>query len=315
MRSVWLKNLTVFRLANFPASTPADLEEAFGKRLFNPCGAFDRESHGFAPPFGGHDIVRKTGDVYWVQIKSERKLLPGSVVRKALEERIADLEAQGRKVGRKFKRELKEQIGEELLAKAFAVESVLTILVDPVERYLVVDTSSAKKAELVVSLFAACFTDLGLRAVEFDASTAGKMAERLLAEVADPTFSVDGTLLLKSLQDARHTARFANHDLGTPEIKAHLASGLAVAALELTWKARINFVLTSPFSVRRVKFLEVVREDADSENDENADELIDAQLLLQSGELRGLLADLMEWLELTSDETDAGGETRIARAA
>jgi recombination associated protein RdgC len=315
MRSVWLKNLTVFRLSEFPAASVADIEEGFGKRLFNPCGAFDRESHGFAPAFGGHDLVRKTGDVYWAQIKSERKLLPGSVVRKALEERIADLEAQGRKVGRKYKRELKEQIGEELLAKAFAVESLLTVVIDPLEGWLVVDTSSARKAELVVSLLAACFSGLGLKAVEFDASTAGKMAGILLADVADPTFSVDGTLLLKSPQDAGHTARFANHDLGTPEIKALLLSGLTVAALELTWKARINFVLTSPFSVRRVKFLEVVREDADSESDENADELIDAQLLLQSGELRGLLADLMTWLEATADEAAEPGVARIARAA
>ena len=35
---------------------------------------------------------------------------------------------------------------------------------------------------------------------------------------------------------------------------------------------------------------------------ENVDELIDAQLLLQSGELRGLLADLMEWLERRGEQ-------------
>jgi len=315
MRGLWLKNLTLFKLYNFPTGAASELEDAFAKRHFNPCGTFERESHGFAPAFGEQTLVRKTGDVFWAQVKSERKLLPAAVVRKALDVRIAELEAQGRKVGRKYKRELKEEVGEAMLAKAFSVDSLLTVLIDPIEQYLVVDTSSPKKAELVVSLLTACFAGIELEMLEFDASTVSKMTGMLLAETADPTFSVDGTLLLKSPQDSRQTVRFANRDLGRPEVRANLASGLAVSALEFTWNARINFVLTDPFAVRRVRFLEVVQEAVDVGNDENASEIIDAQLLLQSGELRGLLADLMSWLERKPSDTREGAAARVAVAA
>ena len=315
MRGLWLRNLTVFKLANFPTGTPAELEEAFAKHRFHPCGAFEMETHGFAPAFDQNDIVRKTGDVYWMQIKSERKLLPGSVVRKALDQRIADLEARGLKIGRRSKRELKEQISEELMAKAFAVDSMLTVLIDPVEQYLVIDSSSRKKCEMVVSLLTACFSGLELETIDFDASTSSKMAEMLLTDEADPTFSVDGTLVLQDPQDTRHSARFVNQNLGEPEVRAHLVAGMRVAALELTWNARINFVLAEPFSVRRLRFLEVVQEQVETDDGENTDELIDAQLLLQSGELRGLLADLMRWLERKEDGAADRPPAQVARAA
>ncbi|MBC8737184.1 recombination-associated protein RdgC [Paraburkholderia sp. UCT31] len=294
---LWFKNLSCFALASFPALSTEDLNELLEKEQFHPCGELDREQHGFVRAYDQDMFVRKAGDAFWVQVKSEHKLLPGNVVKRLLQERVEQIQAkESRRVGKKEKKDLKEMLIEELLPKALTAQSTVTALIDPKAGYLFVDTAGAKKAEGVVSLLLRAVAGIDMARMNFDNSLAGKMADLLLAEENETAFTTDSALVLKGPGTPASTVRFAKFNLHEPEVAAHLTAGLRPTSMELTFNDRINFTLTEPFGIRKLNFLELVQEDLGAADGGNEDELIDSTLTIQVMELRELVRGLTDWL-------------------
>jgi len=63
----------------------------------------------------------------------------------------------------------------------------------------------------------------------------------------------------------------------------------------MTWGDRISFVLNEKLQVKRLSFLDILKEQADSQA-ENADERFDIDFTLMTGEVARLLDDLLEAL-------------------
>ena len=59
----------------------------------------------------------------------------------------------------------------------------------------------------------------------------------------------------------------------------------------MSWAERISFVLTEKLQIKRLGFLDIIREQADSVD--NADEQFDLDFTLMSGEAARLLDDLL----------------------
>jgi recombination associated protein RdgC len=78
-------------------------------------------------------------------------------------------------------------------------------------------------------------------------------------------------------------------------VRNHIASGKSATRLALTWNDRVSFVLTEQMQVKKVSFLDMIKEDAERQA-ENADDLFAANFTLMSGELSQLLAHLVEVL-------------------
>ena len=68
-----------------------------------------------------------------------------------------------------------------------------------------------------------------------------------------------------------------------------------VTRLAMTWNDRISFVLNENQPIKRVAFLDILKENADSQS-ENADERFDLDFTLMAGELARLMDDLVEAL-------------------
>lgn len=76
-------------------------------------------------------------------MRSERKLLPSSVIHQAARAKAIELEAeQGYKPSRKQIQEIKEQVIAKLMPRTFSIARDTQVWVDPVNRWPCVDTAS-----------------------------------------------------------------------------------------------------------------------------------------------------------------------------
>jgi recombination associated protein RdgC len=106
---------------------------------------------------------------------------------------------------------------------------------------------------------------------------------------------IDQDLELQTADKTKATVRYVRHPLETKEIQAHLSSGKYPTRLGLTWNDRIAFVLTDKLQIKRVEFLEMVKEKSDDET-VSPQEQFDIDFLLMTGELTQMLSDLREAL-------------------
>ena len=113
-------------------------------------------------------------------------------------------------------------------------------------------------------------------------------------------FTLDQDLELRSAEKA--TVRYVKHTLEGEEIRQHIAEGKVVTRLAMTWGDRISFLLNENLQIKRLSFLDLLKEQADGQA-ENEDERFDIDFTLMTGEVAQLLNDLLEALggELVKD--------------
>lgn len=305
MSGPWLKSLTCFSLVDFPLIGAAALGECLHKESFVPCSTLERERHGFTPAFGQEEMVRQTASVMWLQMRSERKAVPGATVKRLLEERIKVIETEeARKVGRKEKKEMKQAVVDELVAIAPPTQSTVTVLLDQANARLIVGSSSNKVVERVLSLMLKCVDGLNFARVDFGNVVTAEMANLLLGADSG-AFATDSSLILKGPGSPAATVRFAKHSLSTPEVASHLNAGMRPVELELGWDGRLSFVLTENFGIKKLTYLELVTTSFESSLPEDPIECLDAVLLLQAGEIAAVVDELTAWFSAAQNAMPA----------
>jgi recombination associated protein RdgC len=293
---MWFKNLFVYRLPAGCKISAATLLEKLAAQPLQPCSGLEKQSRGWVSCHADDRLVHVMQGQMLIALGVEQKLLPASVVNQFAKERIADIEAQqGYKVGRKQVKELKERLTEELLPRAFVHRRLTYVWVDPVNGWLVVDAASTTKAEEVLELLGKTLDDLPLKLLHTELSPVAAMTDWLASGAAPGGFSIDRELELRATNEGKATVRYANHALEGEEIIRHIAAGKRATRLGMTWNDRISFVLTEQLQIKRLAFLDVIKEESTTLAD-HADEVFDAEFALMTGELAKLLKDLLNAL-------------------
>lgn len=293
---MWFKNLLVYRISTGWVADPAAIEEKLARQPLQRCGNMDMETRGWVAPSGDERLVYSLNGQLLLAFGSEQKLLPSSVVNQVAKERAAEVaEQQGYRVGGKQMREIKERVTDELLPRAFVRRFTTWAWIDPVNGWLVVDAASPAKAEALLEMLRESLDDLPIRLLKTERSPSSAMTEWLLSGDAPAGFTVDRDLELKASDEEMSTVRYVRHALEGEEIRQHIADGKVVTRLGMTWNDRISFVLTELAQVKRLAFLDILKEEAEA-NAETAEELFAIDFTLMAGELARLLADLTEAL-------------------
>jgi recombination associated protein RdgC len=290
---MWFKNLTVFRIpANWKAD-PAELEDLLSRHALQRCGSFDMESRGWIAPRADGGFVHCVGGQFLVALGVERKLLPASVIKQFVSERSVEVaEQQGYPVGRKQMREIKELVIDELIPKAFALRRATWAWIDPANGWLVIDAGSKGKTDEFAEMLRRTVEDLRFSLVDTQRSPAAAMTDWVASGEGPAGFSVDQDLELCSTAEGKATVRYVRHGLDGKEIQDHIAAGKTATRLGMTWNDRISFVLDEGLLIRRLSFLDILKEGADAQGD-NADEQFDIDFALMAGELSRMLADVV----------------------
>lgn len=294
---MWFRNLQIFRLTPDWAYSTDALSDVLQKGLFQSCGATQRMARGWVPPRGNEgELVFAVERQQLIALGVEQKLLPASVVRQYAQAKLVEIEvAQGYKPGRKQTREVIDQLEMELLPRAFVKRGQTYVWIDPVNRWLLVDASSSARADEVMEQLKLSLGELPVTLIKTQIAPASAMTQWLAAGHAPGSFSVDRDCELRATAEERAAVRYVRHNLDSDEVRSHISGGKSATRLALTWNDRVSFVLTEQLQIKRLAFLDLLKEDAERQS-ENADDLFAANFTLMCGELAQLLGQLIEVL-------------------
>ncbi len=296
----------VYRLMTPWAMSQAKLEEALQSAHFVECGASQEKSVGWVEPRGeAHGACVEVVAGQWIlKWMMEVKSVPGSVVKRKVQEQVARIEEDtGRKPGKKEIRSLSDDVRQSLLPMAFTKQSSVTIWLDPQAQRLVVDAASAAKADEVLTSLIKAVDGLALALVDTQTAPATAMAHWLGTQEAPQGFSVDRECELRAADESKAVVRYTRHALDTEEVSQHIANGKVPTRLALTWNDRVSFVLTDAFQLKKVAFLDVVADESPVSAADRDQDHFDADVAIATGELRRLLPALLDAL---------GGESAAA---
>jgi recombination associated protein RdgC len=295
VKAIVFKNLIVYRIGADWSATLAQMEDGLAQARFVECGATQDKSVGWIEPRGkAHGpLVEAVAGQWMLKLMIEVKALPGSVVKRKVDERLTQIEAaEGRKPGKREKREIKDDVRLQLLPMAFTKQAAVQVWIDPKAHLLVLDAASQAKADEVVTCLVQCLDGLLVLPISTQISPATAMSEWLTSQEPPPGFSVDRECELKAPDESRAVVRYSRHPLDTEEVRQHISSGKQPTRLALTWDNRVSLVLTDAFQVKKLAFLDVVFESASAKQDDG----FDADVAIATGELQRLIPDLLEAL-------------------
>ena len=284
----------VYRIAPGWAMEVETMEAALAKMPFQPCGATQPESYGWAPPRGqAHGaLVELVAGQRILRFMHESKAVPGSVVKRRLEERCAQIEEkEGRKPGRKESRELRDEIVQELLPMAFARTASVLVWLDLDQGRLVLDCASTGKADTLVSALVECLAGLQVSLLNTQVSPQAAMTQWLTGNADEwpAHFAPGREVELKSGDEMNSVVKFTRHPLDDEEMKRHIAQGKLPTQLALDWDGRVSFVLTEGTQLKKLTFLDGVFEEQAGAEDNGG---FDSDVAIATGELAALITDL-----------------------
>ncbi len=294
---MWFKNLTLFRFSEPFTLSAAQIEEKLAASRFRPCGSHDESSFGWCSPLGrGHESLLHTANGFMLLCaKKEEKVLPASVVTELLQEKILDIETeQARKLSKKERNTLKDELIFELLPRAFSFSRLMYAYIDAQGGWLVVDSSSSKKAEELLSSLRRCLGSLPVVPVNTLQKPALTMTEWLANNATPAGITIEDECELLSPEEEGAIVRCKKHDLGLPEIKNHLDSGKLVIKLALNWQDRMSFVLDEHLAVKRLRFLDLVQEQVADTQAESVEERFDVDFTIMTAEFSAFLTQLLQ---------------------
>jgi len=298
---MWFRNLQLFRLQNHDSISSEKIEEQLSSHTLQPCNSSMPLSIGWIPPCADGSLVRTTNQQWLIALGVEQKLLPASVIKQYVSERAKEIEEnEGRRVGRKEIRDLRDAVTQELLPRAFVRKRTTYCWIDPVNGWLAIDAAAPAKADELIEHLHKSIDKLQLQPLKVMQSPSSAMTGWIAGGEAPTGFSIDQDMELRSAENA--IVRYAKHPLDGDEIPKHIAAGKVVTRLGMTWGDKISFVLDEKLQVKRVSFLDILKEETDGQA-ENEDERFDLDFTLMTGELNRLLKDLLMALggEMQSD--------------
>jgi len=297
---MWFKNLQIYRLP-VPWAMPLDvLDEQLARAPFVKCPSNQPMSRGWASPRKDSALVFALGRQWLIALRTEERQLSSAVVNQEVRERAAAMEdQQGYAPGRKQLKEMRERVTEELLPRAFTRSYQTYVWIDPQNGWFVVDAASPAKAEAVIEHLRRSLDDFPLAMLHTQVSPQSAMADWLASGNAPAGYSIDRECELKAVGEEKAAVRYSRHTLDgaeiEAEIKAHLASGKLPTKLALTWDDRISFILGEKLEIKRLAFLDLLKDEAEK-SAERADEQFDADFALMTGELARFIPHLVETL-------------------
>lgn len=294
---MWFSSLQIYRLTKPFTVTPELLEEQLGHGAFQPCGSLQPASYGWVSPLGRHgeQLTHTANGNIMICARREDKILPASVIREVLNDKIAEIEAaQARSVRRKERETLREEVMHDLLPKAFTRSSLTYAYISPGDNIVVVDASSPKKAEELLSYLRRCLGALSTQPIKVKTSPAATMTQWLQGIEVPGDIEIGDECELHEPGDEGGIVRCKRQDLASDEIQSHITAGKQVVKLSAGWSNTLTCVLCDDLSIKRLRFDDQILEQS---KEIDADDFIarfDNDFTVMTLELSRLIPRLLE---------------------
>ncbi|MBB2805877.1 recombination-associated protein RdgC [Xanthomonas arboricola] len=301
---MFFRNLTMFR---FPISLDLSaVEELLPQCSLKPVGALEMASRGFVSPFGRDEteqLSHRLGDFLWLAVGGQDKMLPGAVINDALEQKCAQIEkSTGGRVGGRSRKRLKDDIIHELLPKAFVRNSRADVILDLEHGLAIVNTSSRKVGESVVSEIRGMLGSFPALPLNAEVAPRAVLTGWIAGEPLPKSLSIGEEAELRDPIEGGAIVKCQHQELRGDEIEKHLEAGKQVTKLALVLDDNLSFVLGEDLVIRKLKFLDGALDQLDDVEGDGARAELDARFALQSAEMRRLFLVLEQALRLSKVE-------------
>lgn len=293
----FFKNAIIYRISN-PMSLMAQLatiEQQLLPFQFTPCGSQDTARTGWVPATAFSQTLKHDANgQYLLTVQRQEKILPDPVIKQELNARIAKLESeQGRKLKKTEKDSLKDEVLQSLLPRAFTKDSRTQLWIDITSGLIVVDASSARKAEDALALLRKSLGSLPVIPLTIENPVELTMTEWVRSGNAPSGFAIGDAAELKAILADGGIASVKKQDLVSDEIATHIEAGKVVTKLALDWQQRVTFTMTDDAILTRLKFCDELIDQNDDIDREDVLARFDADFTLMTGELSALIKQLV----------------------
>lgn len=289
---MWLKNICVFLGSERFDWSAADLESRLADALCPECASQSPSTQGFVPPLKGHVEMVHVIDGLAVCLHQEiARILPASVLAEEVAERIERIEThEGRKVSRREKADLRDQAHFELLPRAFTRSRRTPIVIDLRDNRIWVDCAAEKRAEDIIAALRTALGSLPVTRADARTAPAAEMSSWLEDPGGLPNgFECGDRCVLEASDETKGSVRVTAMDLQRDEVRAHLAQGMQVTRLNLAVDDALEFDLDENLDLKRLRPLDLIQDDLDAVEAEDAVAELQARMSLQGQALRGVL--------------------------
>lgn len=225
--------------------------------------------------------------------------------RDALQEKVEEIETeQMRKVYKKERDRLKEEIVQTFLPRAFIRRAITFAAIMPKQGLILVDTASAKKAEDLLSTLREAIGSLPVRPLGVKIAPSATLTGWLKAQQAAADFHLLDECELRDTHEDGGVVRCKRQDLTGEEIQLHLSTGKQVTQLALAWQDKLSFLLDDKLTIKRLRFEELLQEQAAQDGGDDTLAQLDATFILMMMTFADYLPALLE--ALGGEETPQG---------
>ncbi len=306
LNSMWFKNLQLFRFLKPCTLTAESLEQQLATHRFHPCGSLELHSVGWIPPLGEETnaLVHENNHCLIFAIRRQERILPATVVRDLVNEKIKKIETeQQRTVRGRERKAIKEEALQELIPRAFTRSQETRLYIDLNNQWLLIDAGSQKRAQDITSFLRKTLGSLPIIAPQLIQKVDFVLTDWLRNQQLPPDLVLaDACQLVENNIDGASVS-CKRQDLHAEEVLKHLEAGKQVSKLALNWQERVSFVIDDAFGLKKLEFLSV---EEDENPAQDAAEQFDRDFALMNLELAAFLKRLIECF---------GGENEAAYSA
>jgi recombination associated protein RdgC len=225
------------------------------------------------------------------------------VVNDMLAKKLDEIEQkEGRKPGGRTRKRIKDELITDLLPRAFVKPSRTDALLDLEHGIVVVDTSSRKNGENVVSEIRRALGSFPALPLNAEVAPRNVLTGWIAGEPLPEGLSLGDECELRDPIDQGAIVKVQRMELQSDEITKHLESGKQVTRLALMLDDHVSFVLGEDMVVRKFKLLDGAVDQLESTEREDLRAELDARFALMSGEVKRLFTVLEKALKLSKAE-------------
>jgi recombination associated protein RdgC len=269
--SIWFKQTKVFHYQAQEPFTAELFEEKLREFQLQPCPVMSLFSHGWVSPFGQESevLAHMTGDYALLAFGRQQRLLPASIIRQELDEKIKSIQVkQQRHVYAKEKASLREEIQAKLLPNAFCHHLDHKLFFDFKNQWLFISSTNTSTCEDIIKALKESL-NVQIMPISVKEHCSKTMTQWLLDNRWPKNFAIEMDCDLLDPDNAKSQIRFVQQNLASADFLTHIQHGAKVKRLTLSWQERLRFTLDESFTFSRIQFLDILesqRQDADADN-------------------------------------------------
>ncbi|MBC9131650.1 recombination-associated protein RdgC [Frischella sp. Ac13] len=298
---LWFKNAIVYQLNKDNLFDTQAITNAVNACPFVPCGNTDSMRSGWVSPFGesqDNPLVLDNNGQMLLRLKKEIKILPSSVIKQALAEKVTQQEQLfNRKLKKAEKLSLKDEVYIDLLPRAFSKYQFFWLWIDTVNKRVIVDSSSFKQAEDILALLRKEMGTLALTPYASDTPLEKTLTKWVKESLSFPPIILGDEIELKDAVEDSIVVKCKNQEINSQEIFVHIDSGKQISKLKLLDERGMSFILNRDYTLKRIKFDNAILDKNEDFLPEESNAKLEADFMLMISQLTDTFKSMQKIIE------------------